>query len=205
MENVKGHRDRHRESKRREYSSWRTFLFGVLLICVSFFISCTNDLKDVMALPKNHISPSQVGDSVTMLYSDSALLKVMVKANRMLLFDKNVSEPFTVLPRGVFVTFFDEHEKVSATLKANFGVRYDLSRKMEAKYAVEVVNRDGVKLETEKLIWDELSKTIYTDAFVKITTDKEIINGHGLTSNQDFSKYELKKVTAIIKIKNDEL
>ncbi len=158
-----------------------------------------------MALPRNNLSPSQVGDSVTMLYADSAKLKVMVKANRMLLFDKNVTEPFTVLPRGVFVTFFDEQEKVSATLKANFGVRYDLTRKMEAKYAVEVVNREGVKLETEKLIWDEFSKTIYTDAFVKITTDKEIIMGNGMTSNQDFTKYELKKVTGILQLKNDEL
>ena len=169
------------------------------------FCSCTNDLKDVMALPKNKLSPSQVGDSITMLYTDSAQLKIMIKANRMLLFNKNVSEPFTVLPKGVFVTFFNDEEKVSATLKANYGVRYDLSKRMEVKYAVEVVNKDGVKLETEKLIWNELTKKIYTDAFVKITTAKEIIMGKGMVSNQDFSKYELKEVTGIIQIKNDEL
>ena len=169
-----------------------------------FFASCTNDLKDVMALPRNHLSPSQVGDSITMLYTDSAQLKIMLKANRMLLFNKNVSEPFTVVPKGVFVTFFDEDEKVSATLKANYGVRYDLTKRMEAKYAVEVVNKDGVKLETEKLIWDERTQKIYTDAFVKITTDKEIIMGKGMVSNQDFTKYELKQVTGIIQLKNDE-
>jgi LPS export ABC transporter protein LptC len=169
------------------------------------FCSCTNDLKDVMALPKNKLSPSQVGDSITMLYTDSAQLKIMIKANRMLLFNKNVSEPFTVLPKGVFVTFFNDEEKVSATLKANYGVRYDLSKRMEVKYAVEVVNKDGVKLETEKLIWNELTKKIYTDAFVKITTAKEIIMGKGMVSNQDFSKYELKQVTGIIQIKSDEL
>ena len=157
-----------------------------------------------MALPKNQLSPSQVGDSVTMLYTDSSQLKIMLKANRMLVFNENVTEPFTVLPKGVFVTFFDEKENVSATLKANYGVRYDHSRKMEAKYAVEVVNKDGVKLETEKLIWDEYKKKIYTDAFVKITTEKEIIMGQGMTSNQDFTKYELKKVTGVIQLKNDE-
>jgi LPS export ABC transporter protein LptC len=169
------------------------------------FHACTNDLKDVMALPKNKLSPSQVGDSVTMLYTDSAQLKIMLKANRMLLFNQNVSEPFTVLPKGVFVTFFDQDENVSATLKANYGVRYDLTRRMEAKYAVEVINKDGVKLETEKLIWDENTRKIYTDEFVKITTDKEIIMGTGMVSNQDFTKYELKKVTGTIQLKNDEL
>lgn len=172
---------------------------------ISFFIlfSCTNDLKDLMALPKNELSPSQTGDSVTLLYTDSAQLKVMMKANRMLVFNKNVKEPLTILPRGVFVTFFDQEEKVSATLKANYGVRYDQSKKMEAKYAVEVVNKKGEKLETEKLIWDEPSKKIFTDAFVKITTGKEIITGHGMESNQDFTKYQIKKVTGQIQLKDE--
>lgn len=157
-----------------------------------------------MALPKNQLSPSLVGDTVVMIYTDSSQLKIMVTANRMLTFTENVSEPFRILPNGFFVTFFDETENVSATLKANYGVRYDHSRKMEAKYAVELINKGGVKLETEKLIWNEYSKKVYTDAFVKITTDKEIIMGQGMESNQDFSKYELKKVTGIIQLKNDE-
>jgi len=170
----------------------------------AFFSSCTNDLKDVMALPRNNLSPSQIGDSITMLYTDSSKLKVMLKANRMLLFNKNVSEPFKVLPKGFFVTFFDEDEKVSATLKGNYGVHYDISRKMEAKYAVEVVNKDGVKLETEKLIWDEMTRKIYTDAPVKITTATEIIKGVGMESNQDFTKYQLKKLTGTLQLKNNE-
>jgi len=166
--------------------------------------SCTNDLNDVMALPNNKKSPSQVGDSVTMLYTDSAQLKIMLKANRMLMFSKNVKEPLTILPNGVFVTFFDEDEKVSSTLRANYGIRYDLSKRMEAKYAVEVVNKTGEKLETERLIWDENSKRIYTDAFVKITTATEVIRGKGMESNQDFTKYQIKQVTGTIQIKNDE-
>jgi LPS export ABC transporter protein LptC len=177
-------------------------LFG--FVSLLFFSRCTNDLKDVMALPKNQLSPSLVGDTVIMLYTDSSQLKIMVTANRMLTFTEKVSEPFRILPKGFYVTFFDEKENVSATLKANYGIRYDNSRRMEAKYAVELVNKEGVKLETEKLTWHEYTKRIYTDAFVKITTDKEIIMGQGMESNQDFSKYELKKVTGIIQLKNDE-
>jgi LPS export ABC transporter protein LptC len=152
----------------------------------------------------NRRMPSQVGDSVTLLYTDSAMLKLVLKANRMLMFDRNVSEPFTVMPQGFFVTMFDEEEKISATLKAKFGVRFDLTKRMEARYGVEVVNLKGEKLETERLVWDENTKRIYTDAFVKITTDKEVIMGKGLESNQDFSKYEIKEPTGIIQIQNDE-
>ncbi len=175
----------------------------VALFFLLLYTACTNDMSEVMSLPRNKLSPSQIGDSVTMLYTDSAKLKIMVKANRMLLFDKNVGEPFTVLPKGVFVTFFDEDEKVSATLKAKYGVRYDISRRMEAKNEVEVVNKNGEKLETEKLVWDEAKKKIHTDAFVKITTASQIIMGNGMESNQDFTKYEIKKVTGQIHLNND--
>ena len=157
-----------------------------------------------MALPNNKKSPSQIGDSVTLLYTDSAQLKIMLKANRMLVFDKNVREPLTILPKGVFVTFFDDDEKISSTLRADYGVRYDLSKRMEAKYSVEVVNKNGEKLETERLIWDENNKRIYTDAFVKITTASEVIRGKGMESNQDFTKYQIKQVTGTIQLKNDE-
>jgi LPS export ABC transporter protein LptC len=157
-----------------------------------------------MILPKKELRPSQIGDSVTLLYSDSTQLKVVLKANRMLIFNKNVTEPYTLLPKGLFVTFFDDQEKVSATLKANYGIRYDIKKQMEAKYAVELINKDGTKLETEKLIWNEVTQRIYTDAFVKITNRKEIIMGTGMESNQDFTKYEIKHVTGQIQINTDE-
>jgi LPS export ABC transporter protein LptC len=185
----------------------RLIMKYLLLIVLPLVLlsACTNDLKDVMRLPKNNLSPSQIGDSVTMLYTDSAQLKIVLKANRMLLFNKNVTEPFTLLPKGVYVTFYDENEKISATLKADYAIRYDVSHIMEVKYGVKVVNRNGQTLETEKLTWNENTKRIYTNALVKITTDKEIIMGKGMESNQDFSKYELKQVTGTIQLKNDEL
>jgi LPS export ABC transporter protein LptC len=161
-------------------------------------------MKEVMILPKKELRPSQIGDSVTLLYSDSTQLKVVLKANRMLIFNKNVTEPYTLLPKGLFVTFFDDQEKVSATLKANYGIRYDIKKQMEVKYAVELINKDGTKLETEKLIWNEVTQRIYTDAFVKITNRKEIIMGTGMESNQDFTKYEIKHVTGQIQINTDE-
>jgi LPS export ABC transporter protein LptC len=176
------------------------FFFSALL-----FASCANDLKDVMAIPSNKLSPSQTGDTVTMIYTDSAQLKIVLKANRLLMFEKNVSEPFTVMPKGVYVTFYDNEEKISSTLKANYGIRYEQSKRMEVKYAVEVVNKEGKKLNTEHLIWDEVRKTIYTKADIKITTATEIIMGKGFTSNQDFTKYEIEEITGTLRINNKDI
>jgi LPS export ABC transporter protein LptC len=181
-------------------------LYRILLVCSGLLLSaCANDLKDVMAIPSNKLSPTQTGDSVTILYTDSAQLKVMLKANRLLMFDKNVSEPFTVMPKGVFVTFFDEAEKISSTLKANYAIRFEQSKRMEVKYAVEVVNKEGKKMNTEHLIWDEQRKLIYTKADIKITTATEIIMGKGFTSNQDFTKYEIEEITGTLRINNEAI
>jgi hypothetical protein len=70
---------------------------------------------------------------------------------------------------------------------------------------VEVVNANGEKLNTEHLIWDEGKKKITSDAFVKITTAKEIIMGKGLEANQDFTQYEIKEVTGTIRIDDKQL
>lgn len=157
-----------------------------------------------MAIPGNKLSPSQTGDSVTILYTDSALLKIMLKANRLLMFENNVSEPLTIMPKGVFVTFFDAEEKISSTLRANYGIRYGHSKRMEVKYDVEMINKEGKKLNTEHLIWDEQNKRIYTKADIKITTATEIIMGKGFTSNQDFTKYEINEITGILKLKDKD-
>jgi LPS export ABC transporter protein LptC len=76
---------------------------------------------------------------------------------------------------------------------------------MEVKYNVEVVNAKGDKLNTEHLIWDEQKKKITSDAFVKITTAKEIIMGKGLEANQDFTQYEIKNIQGIINIGDEKL
>jgi LPS export ABC transporter protein LptC len=158
-----------------------------------------------MALKAPKVRPSQQGKDVTVLYTDSARLRVVVKAKKMLTFDKNVSEPFTVMPEGVLINFYNENEKLQTTLKANYGINYHTTRRMEVKYAVEVVNKNGEKLNTEHLIWDENSKKIISDVFVKITTGKEIIMGNGLESNEDFTQYHIKEVTGTLKLNKDDI
>ena len=76
---------------------------------------------------------------------------------------------------------------------------------MEAKRNVVVINEKGDRLNTEHLIWDAITKEIYTKEFVKITTKDETIWGDGLKANQDFSKYEILNIKGSIAVNdNDE-
>ena len=158
-----------------------------------------------MALAMPKISPTQQGKGITMIYSDSARLKMVMKAKQMLTYDKNVKEPFTLLPDGLIMAFYDKEEKQEATLSANYGIHYPQRKRMEVKYNVVVVNKNGERLNTEHLIWDEVTKKIHSDAFVKITTAKEIIMGKGFESNEDLTQYQIKEVKGTIQLDNSGL
>jgi hypothetical protein len=57
-------------------------------------------------------------------------------------------------------------------------------------------NDRGERLQGPELIWDERSKEIYTDRFVKITrADGSVIYSYGFKSNEAFTRYELHSVT----------
>ena len=158
-----------------------------------------------MALSMPKVSPTQQGKGITMIYSDSSRLKMVMKAGKMLTYDKNVKEPFTLLPDGLTMGFYSKDEKLEATLTANYGIHYPQRKRMEVKYNVVVVNKNGETLNTEHLIWDEVTKKIHSDVFVKITTGKEIIMGKGFESNEDLTQYQIKEVTGTIQLNNDEL
>ena len=177
------------------------FLLGFTL----FLFSCQTNRNEVLAIGKKTIMPTQTGKNITMLYSDSTILKIKLQAPQMLMYDKGVKEPMTILPKGVFVRFYDNKGKEETSLRGNYAVRYETSQRMELKYNVEVVNVKGEKLNTELLVWDEEKKKITSNAFVKITTAKEIITGNGLEANQDFTKYEIKDIIATIRLDDNEL
>ena len=66
------------------------------------------------------------------------------------------------------------------------------------------VNEAGEKLETELLFWDQKKDLIYTDRFVKITTEDQIVQGYGLESDPRLSKRQIKNLSATIYINEEE-
>lgn len=67
-----------------------------------------------------------------------------------------------------------------------------------------MVNEKNEKLNTEHLIWNERTKKIYSDDFVKITTPDEIIFGNGFEADQDFSRYKIMKIKGTINLKKSD-
>ena len=134
-----------------------------------------------------------------MAFSDSGKVKVSMYA---IVSDQYIvdEKKYMDLPEGLKIVFYDSLMNETSRLTANRGKYFETERKMEVNDDVVFVNPKGEKLNTEQLIWDQDSASIYTERAVKITKKNTIIRGKGLIANEDFSEYRIKKVTGQIPI-----
>ncbi len=156
------------------------------------FSACENDIALVNSITAEDELPAESGKNVEYIYSDSAIIRAKINTPQLdrYLGKKNYME----MPKGMHVIFYNTKQEVETNLTADYGIGYDDGsgmNKMEAKRNVVVINQKGERLNTEHLIWDAVTKKIYTKEFVKITTKDEVLLGEGLTADQDFSKYTI--------------
>jgi len=171
-----------------------------ILVFVSVFCSCENDIKKVNILTDKKKFPSESITDAEILYSDSGRVTGRLRAKKM---DHYIGEhPFTIMPKGVKVDFFDHDLKPETQLSANYALKYDDRDMLEAKGNVVIINNKGEKLNTEHIVWNQKTEQINSDVFVKITTKTEILMGNGLESNQSFTKYKILKIRGIIQLKD---
>lgn len=177
----------------------------VLLIFLLGLSACENDIALVNSITAEDELPVESGKNVEYIYSDSAIIRAKVTAPQLdrYLGKKNYME----MPKGMHVIFYNTKQEVETNLTADYGIGYDNGTgisKMEARRNVCVINEKGERLNTEHLIWDAVTKKIYTEEFVKITTKDEVLFGNGLTADQDFSKYTIHHLTGTLSINDSD-
>ena len=172
----------------------------LITYCLLLLSSCQTDIQTINQITSGKNLPSESMEDAEIMYSDSAKVKMKLMAVQL---DRFVDKDYIEFPRGVKIIFYNDSLKVNSQMKADYGIRYEKEGKMEAKRNVEVVNVNGEKLNTEHLIWEEAKDLIHTEAFVKITTNDEIIYGDGLESNRDFTKYKILHPKGTINVKDE--
>ena len=105
---------------------------------------------------------------------------------------------------GIKVIFYDGLKDPSGTVTARYAKYTKTSNLWELKDSVVVVNEGNDKLETEVLYWDVPKNLIYSDRFVKITNEDQIVMGTGFESDPKLRKRKIKKVSATIYLKDEE-
>jgi len=185
-----------------------TFITADFLVLgmLSFFLagsSCNlaKDREKVEKLVGDSIKPERA-EGVVIKYSDSGELKAVIFAP--VLERYPAEKPYSVMSQGVNGYFYGTDGTVENSLKANHAVSYEKEKYIEVTKDVRLTNKKNERLKTEKLIWDQKTQRIYTDAEVVITTPDNVIRGTGLESNQNFSEYRIFNPVGDINVEDDE-
>lgn len=170
---------------------------GVCLLAGATLTAC--DKKAATGPQVVYTGPLMETTNVLELMSDSAKLKFQLSAPLQQQFDNGDF----VWPKGVKVTFYsaDGKKTVINTLTAKYG-KSDKAKNLYIMRGDVRVNNvpNQQKMSTEEMFFDKNKQLIYTDSamFVKVETPTEYIDGYGLTANQNFSRYSIKRPTGIL-------
>ena len=163
-------------------------LFGFILLSLSACVVDQADLSKYLNPPIENVEEAQ---DINVRYTDSSHLVFILKAPvlRRVYTKYAVTEEF---PKGIDVTFYNKEERPQSWLTADYARRDQAQRVVTVEKNVVLKNDAGERLDGPELIWDEKTKEIYTDRFVKITRpDGTLIYSYGFKSNESFTRYEL--------------
>jgi LPS export ABC transporter protein LptC len=174
--------------------SVRKFISGSLVFSffVTMLLSCENDLRKVNLLTASDSLPVSTVKNIDLIRSVSG--KVVLELTAPLLRSYEGDDPYSEFPQGLKIVFFDSLMNITSQLTAEYGISYDKQKLMEARKNVVVINnRKHEQLNTEILTWNQNTKKIYSDKFVKITQPGKVIFGEGMQSDETFDVWEIRK------------
>lgn len=162
------------------------------------FFACGNK-KDELLDVKEYTGPLvDIGQAVT-YYSDSAVVKMKMEAPRQLEFGNGDRE----FPEGLYMEFYNKQKVVTSTLKADYCYYTKKEDLYKATGNVVIENtKNGDRLDTEELFWNQKKEDVFTDKFVRIEKDGDLQVGDGLEAKQDFSNWKILHPKGTITLNN---
>ncbi|MDB5025329.1 MAG: lptC [Mucilaginibacter sp.] len=177
----------------------------VAIAGIALITGCENDLKDLKKISASEVNkPVEKYTGVDVIYSDSAKVKAHMTAPLMI--NHKVKKPYTEMPKGVKVIFYDNNLVESSTITADYAVRRDVEKTIELRKNVVGTNAKGDTFTSDELIWDENTKQIHSNKLVHIKmADGSITDGSGFTSDENFNHWILTQGTGIIHVNNQDI
>ncbi|MEM1326735.1 MAG: LPS export ABC transporter periplasmic protein LptC [Bacteroidota bacterium] len=137
-------------------------------------------------------------EDVEMLYSDSARLQVRITAPTLHRYTE--TDARQEFPDGLLVEFFDANQNISGYLSAKYGIQSEGSYEVIVRDSVVWESYKGEKLETSELTWDERNGRIFTNKYVTLIREQEVIQGYGFEADQDFKKSRVRAVDGVFQV-----
>lgn len=173
---------------------YRIIFSIVVLLAATMLFSCENDMMAVIKLSAKDSIPDVTIINVNNKRSEMGKLILELTAPKMISYQTR--DAYTEFPNGLKIIFYDSIMQPKSELTANYGISWDNKHTMQARGNVIILNfQKHEQLNTESLLYDQNTKKVSTDEFVKITTPDRIIMGKGMESDELFGNWVIKNVT----------
>jgi LPS export ABC transporter protein LptC len=185
-------------NKRFFVRSFTIRIINLFLLAISVSLSSCKDSE--IKEPVEYTGPLRKIKDVELFYTEKNTVKVKMVAADVYEFENGDRE----FPNGLYIEFFNEFGKLESTLKANRAYFFKKENQWRGRGNVEVKNIEkNEQLNTEELFWKPADEKIFTEKFVTIRQQGDVIYGQGLEAKQDMSEYEIKKPQGEIEVKEN--
>jgi LPS export ABC transporter protein LptC len=178
-------------------------ILPVVIAGAALLSACENDLKDLPKMSNNEATkPIETYTDVDVIYSDSAKVKAHMTSPLMIKY--KVAKPYTEMPKGVKVIFYDVNLNETCTLTADFAVQREQEKTIELRKNVVGVNAKGETFTSDELIWDQNTKQVHSSKLVHVKmADGSVADGTSFTSDEGLNHWKLDNGIGIFHV-NDQ-
>ncbi|HEX5170523.1 MAG TPA: LPS export ABC transporter periplasmic protein LptC [Cyclobacteriaceae bacterium] len=170
------------------------YRYLIFLVVGYLIASCTDTgTKEILV----YEGPISEAENVEHYYTENDLVKVKLLAALVYEYQNGDKE----FPKGLYLEFYNEFGRISSTLRANHAYYFKKEDQWRGQGNVEVKNIEkNEQLNSEELYWKPKDQKIFTEKFVTIRLQSDVIYGEGLEAKQDLSSYKILKPSGTLEI-----
>lgn len=198
-------------------SNKRHIILSIVIVMVTMLIFPSCRRKEVKlrmeAINDRAAMPVLDAQEITTLISDSGVTRFRITARQWLVYDK-AKPSYWEFPEGIYLEQFDRMLNTAATLRSDYAYYDDQAEIWHLTGNVYATNVNGEQFETPELYWSQKEERVYSDSSITITQPPTpaaiqakgdsargtIIKGIGFESNQEMTKYTIRRPTGIFPI-----
>lgn len=177
----------------------------VCLFCaICIMAGCHGEDENKKVNPDLDLStiPGMVTRDVSMLVSDSGKIKYHAIAPIWYRYDLDKKNPYQYFPDGLVLNQIDQEKNIVGHIQADTAYNYENTDLWHLIKNVKIYSVQGERFTTNDLYWDARNHKVYSDSFIHIERNFDILEGYGFTSNDAFTEYEVRQTTGIFEMKD---
>lgn len=174
----------------------------MLVAALVFLVSCREKHDMTGSVTDRKHTPRLTEDSVTILVSDSGVLRYRLTTETWQAYDQ-ADTPYWDFPKGLRFERFNINYDIDAAIQCNKAIYYNDLGLWHLEGNIRAKSLNGDRFFTEELFWNQDEESVRSDSMITIIQKDKKIVGYGFTSNQTFTKYIIHHPTGIFPVKEE--